>query len=105
MMLAAFRKKVVDHERISRANQGRNQFNLREKMVMTLPLVALVVTLFTASFKYTAYKSLQLKEAQAKEAQEPQQHEEGSNLFRDYIFGTEDEKNEGEFLNDDGKKW
>lgn len=103
IMLEAFRRKVVAHEQMSRANEGRNQFSLREKLAMALPLVAIVITLFTASFKFTAYKSRLFKEAQAREA--PKEEDQESSSFRDYIFGDQHDEDGELNLNETDKKW
>lgn len=52
MLKADLRRQVVEHERRSRANQGKPQFPLSMKLKQALPLVGIVITLYIWSFSY-----------------------------------------------------
>jgi hypothetical protein len=47
------RRQAAEHERLSRANQGKPQFPLSVKLKHALPLAALAVALYSLSFHYT----------------------------------------------------
>lgn len=52
-MKEELRRKIQEHERSSRANQGKAEFPLSMKLKQALPLVGLVVALYSWSFYYT----------------------------------------------------
>lgn len=56
------RIKLIEHEKASRSNEGKPQFSLKTKLKVTLPLVAVVIALYSASFSYTQWKRKILSE-------------------------------------------
>lgn len=56
-MMEEQRRKAVEHEKTSRANHGKAQFPLSLKLKQALPLVAIVVALYSWSFYYTKKRS------------------------------------------------
>lgn len=61
-MLAEERRKVLEHDKVSRANEGKSPFSLRHKMFAALPLVAIVVTLYTFTFSYTKWRRSKMRD-------------------------------------------
>lgn len=102
-MLEAFRRKVIAHEQASRANESRNQFSLREKLNVALPLVVIVITLFTASFKYTGYRSRLQKAEEQRMTSDHSKDDFGG--LEQYLRGTEHKSTDNEDLDESNKKW
>lgn len=63
-MLAEERRKFSEHEKASRANEGKPQFPLKIKLQTALPLVALVASLYTFSFYYMRIRKKQFLDRQ-----------------------------------------
>lgn len=57
MLLERLKQKAAAHEAISRESQGRNQFSVGHKVRVSLPLVAIVITLYFGSFFYMKKRS------------------------------------------------
>lgn len=93
-MLEELRQKTVNHDRDSRANQGKSIFTLRQKMKVTLPLVALVFGLFGASYFLT-------KRVMEAKRDSPSKDFVGSVERVEEILRKPDD----EFLDDSGKNW
>lgn len=104
-MLKEARKMLVDHEKESRANEGKYQFSLKTKMFYTLPLVTIVVALFSFSFYYSKKLGLRILEERKNSTMKV---EDAINAIKSYEE-TDELKDEieldDEFLNDDNKKW
>jgi len=98
-MLLEERQKVLEHEEAARANRGKRQVPLRKTLIITVPLVAMVFTLYTCSFLYTRKlrsifnESLLSVPNEAQNVEAPINLNENTTVFDD------------EFLMDDQKSW
>lgn len=93
-LLAKAREEVRQHDRNSRASQGKNQFSLSYKIRMTLPLIAIVFGLYGWSIIQTEKKYEDIKKRRNMTA-------EGSD---DTELETAEQSRDEEFLNE-GFKW
>lgn len=97
IMLEEARRKVIEHERWSRANQGKSQIPLKSKLRVALPLTFMVVALYSFSFFYRKTNSVR---SFVNEGREPNNQ-----------VSIENGDNEGEtvadmeYLDDSDKKW
>lgn len=54
------RREFVAHDKASRANQGKAQFPLSSKLKQALPLVAMVIALYSWSLYYTRKRNTRI---------------------------------------------
>ena len=103
-MLGEERRKVIEHDEASRANQGKSQFSLRQKMRVTLPLVAIVFTLYSCSYLYTR-RLTRLKKLKEMEANNSTLLKDAQDILNPLEATKHIEEHDIEFITDNDKKW
>lgn len=104
------RQQQIEHEKISRANQGKSQFPLRSKLMVALPLFALVIGIYGISMKkikrnFELYKEAENEHPVITDVRELIDEEVLSQDLRDTYAPTQDQGVPGENLTDSDNKW
>lgn len=106
-MLAEARRKLVEHEMISRANEGKSQFPLSLKLKVALPLAGLAAVLFAYSFHHAKkrWNSTDLDGLKTVLDSRNTTDQEDRIGSRDSVMQQSDALDNQEFLSDDDKRW
>lgn len=96
-MLDGARRRAMEHEKASRANQGNSQFPLKQKLKVALPLAAIAATLYGCSFLYKGWLPKEDNEDIVDVDKQPD--------TITTIYTPTNHSRDDEILSDDNKKW